>query len=326
MKCPSCQTNHRPGKTRNLRCTCGYRFVFDPKRDGRVTDGKFLAIVRKVSMDDTAYFTENQLYAQFCQSQRKRSRPLLGVGVLLAAGAVCLLFVHVDLLPLSVMLGIVALICLGVAAYRAFAAPPDMAVFQTALNKWRQAGHSFDKLLTEPGLHTPPPEWDETDIYDYGVERILIVERDILVDLFVRNGLHAQERMLVLSESGYPDYLIPIAQRCLHDNPEVPVYLLHDAARGGPTMRRRLQVADVLPLEGHPLLDLGLFPDDVKRMPNLKVLQPHKRDFAVPVDVLLYATIGAGIAQAMAQNLAFSELLHPSGWVTSVGGVDGDFG
>jgi hypothetical protein len=291
-----------------------------------MSDGKFLAIVRKVSMDDTAYFTENQLYAQFCRSQRQRYRLLLGVGVLLTAGAVGLLLLHMDLLPLSVMLGIVALICLWVAAYRAFTAPPDMQAFQTVLDKWRQAGHSLDKLLTQPGLHTPPPAWDEADIYDYGVERILIVERDILVDLFVRNGLHVQERMLVLSESGYPDYLIPVAQRCLRDNPEVPVYLLHDAVTGGATMRRRLQVAALLPLEGHPVLDLGLFPEDVKRMPNLRALQPHKRDFAVPVDMLLYATLGAGVAQAMVQNLAFGELLRPSGWVTSGWGVEGDFG
>ena len=204
----------------------------------------------------------------------------------------------------------------------------DRRRFQLFLERWQKLGikGSLDRMIEHPSLHHPPPEWPETDIYDYGVERILIVERDILVDVFVRNGLHAQERMLVLSESGYPDYLIPLAQRCLRDNPEVPVYLLHDAARHGPTMSRRIQVADFLPLEGHPVLDLGLFPNDVKRMPNLKALQLHKREFAVPVDVLLYATLGAGIAQAMAQNLAFGELLHPSGWVTSFGGVDGDFG
>ena len=51
--------------------------------------------------------------------------------------------------------------------------------------KWLRTGKTdrLQKMLTTAQLGTPPPDWPEPDIYDYGVERILIVEHDILVDL-----------------------------------------------------------------------------------------------------------------------------------------------
>ena len=33
-------------------------------------------------------------------------------------------------------------------------------------------------MLDEPSLHEPPPDWNEPDIYDYGVERCRIAGGD----------------------------------------------------------------------------------------------------------------------------------------------------
>jgi hypothetical protein len=137
----------------------------------------------------------------------------------------------------------------------------------------------------------------------------LLVEHDLLVDLFVLNGFHADERTLILSETGYPAYLLPIARQCLQENPNLPVYLLHDASQRGIRMDRRVRAAALLPLEGHPVRDLGLFPDDIKRMRGLGALQPHMQNVGLPVDVLLFTVLGAGIAQAMAQNVVLRDLL-----------------
>ena len=57
-----------------------------------------------------------------------------------------------------------------------------------------------DQILTTHRLKKAPPEWKEPDIYDYGFERILVVQRDLLVDLFVKNNFH--------SEEAYFDYFI----------------------------------------------------------------------------------------------------------------------
>lgn len=43
---------------------------------------------------------------------------------------------------------------------------------------WTAAGHGIPQLLTRPGLDEAPPEFRERDIFDYGVERILVVQHD----------------------------------------------------------------------------------------------------------------------------------------------------
>jgi hypothetical protein len=291
-----------------------------------MTDGKFLAVIRRVSQNDTVYFTRNQLYTSYCRSQQKGYRGVLLCGLALALGAVACLMLSRELTVLAMVLGLGTLICVGIAVFRRFRPPPSPNTLQAYLSRWRGAGHTIDKLLTQPSLHTPPPEWQEPDIYDYGVERFLLVEHDLLVDLLVRNGLHAQERVLILSEGGYPAYLLPVAERCLQDNPQLPVYLLHDATRQGATMATRLQISTLLPLAGHPLLDLGLFSHDVKRLHRLRALKPQRRDFALPVDCLPMAVLGAGVTQAMAANLAFSDILLHTHRRDPSGGADGGFG
>lgn len=196
-----------------------------------MTDGKFLALIRRVSLNGTQYYTLNQLYAQYCRSLYKGPRNPIILSVGLAASAI----IGYDLIGegLGIALGVAALVSLSVAVFRLLRPPPKLARLQSYIDTWVARSHSLDQLLRQPTLHTPPPEWDEADIYDYGVERLLLVEHDLLVDLFVLNGFHAQQRTLVLSLSGYPTYLLPMAKRCLHDNPQLPVYLLHDATSRG---------------------------------------------------------------------------------------------
>ena len=182
------------------------------------------------------------------------------------------------------------------------------------------------KLLLQPSLYTPPPQWEESDIYDYGVERLLLVEHDLLVDLLVQNGFHAQERTLVLSENGYPSYLLPVARRFLEENSQLPVYFLHDATEHGAQMAARLAPEEVLPLAGHPILDLGLFPEDVKRMHGQRAMQPRRTRFAIPVDYLLFPTLGVWMAHAMVANLAFGDLLAQVHHETFASGASMDFG
>lgn len=328
MKCPNCQNQHRPGSARVLVCACKYRFAFDPKRDDGMTDGKFLALIRRVSLDDTQYYTMNQLYAQYCRRLRPGpGRPLI-VGLCLAVLAV----LGYGLLEetLGVILGIASLVSFVVVVVRTLRPPPKRETLQSHIRRWKTAGRSLDHLLLQPTLQTPPPEWDEDDIYDYGVERILIVEHNLLVDLFVLNEFHAQERTLVLSQNGYPSYLIPIAERCLQENPELPVYLLHDATPRGRSMASRLQNGEKLPLQGHPILDLGIMPDDVKRMRGQRALQPRRSQYATPIDYVVFASLSAMVVQGMVENLAFADLLlqsHSGIWDGGSGsGGDFDFG
>ena len=63
MRCPKCSHNQLRGKN-GMTCTnCGYEFQIDPKRHVnsvyKLTDGKFLGIIRRVSRDGTFRYTED---------------------------------------------------------------------------------------------------------------------------------------------------------------------------------------------------------------------------------------------------------------------------
>lgn len=147
----------------------------------------------------------------------------------------------------------------------------DPSKLNRAVDKYEANAKPCAFLLRDDRpLAEPPPDWPESDIYDYGVEGILIVGRPLLVDLFVLNGFHTENRMLVVSECGYPDYLVPHANRIVSEQPDVPVYVLHDSTPNGTQMARRLTVSRIFDLQGHAITDLGLGPDDVNRMRHLK--------------------------------------------------------
>jgi hypothetical protein len=326
VKCPDCRRSHKAGQARLLTCRCGYRFVFDPRQHDGLTDGKFLALLRQTSRNDTVYFTLNQLYTQFCRRMRKGYRLLLLCGVLAGVGALVSALAGGDLAGLALFLGLIACVCLATGISRRRRPPPQRTVLERLVHTWQAAGRPIAKLLTAPGLHAPPPAWREPDLYDYGVERLLLVEHDLLVDLFVRNGLHAQERALILSETGYPSYLVPIAARCLQEQPQLPVYLLHDATPHGIAMAERLRASSLLPLADHAVHDLGIFPDDVRQIRRLRILKPRRSGYALPVDMLPVAMLTAGVTQAMATNLLFSDMLRRRDETYPSSGAVADFG
>ncbi len=159
-------------------------------------------------------------------------------------------------------------------------------------------------------LDEPPPEWSEPDIYDYGVEGILIVEHDLLVDLLVLNGLHSRERVLIVSLDLYPTYLVPVAAELLREREDLPVYLLHDATASGVTMLDRLAATDTFPITNHPTIDLGITPDDVRRLRRLRPMKPKRFDYEAPIDFLLSAELASGLAQAFFHRVSLARVLE----------------
>ena len=156
----------------------------------------------------------------------------------------------------------------------------------------------------KPSLHRPPPEFQEGDLYDYGVERIIIVERRILVDLLVKNGFHVDQKALVFSMDGYPTYIAEKAKKLLAESPDLPVYLLHDATEKGMRMYKKIRLPD-----HHPVIDLGVFPEQIKNLSVLKPLRLKNQEYQVPLDALPYAALSGLSAAAIAANVPFDEVL-----------------
>ncbi len=211
-----------------------------------------------------------------------------------------------------------------IAAAKYTSGPAAFETWDGYIEKWKLAKGDIPKLIESESLQEPPPDWTEGDIYDYGVERILIVERDLLVDWLVLNSFHADQRALILAASGYPKYLMAIAQRLLHENANLPVFLLHDSTMVGQMMQQHSSFRELL--EGHPVVDLGLYPDDVKGLRRLRYLKPKRRNFEIPVDFLPYGLLAPGLAAAMDEGIPLGELLNRSKASYDDGGDMGGWG
>ncbi len=163
-------------------------------------------------------------------------------------------------------------------------------------------------LLREPALREPPPDWDEPDIYDYGALSILVCQHDYLVDWFVRNKLPAELKLVVLSESGYPSYLVPVVTGLLQAHPDLPIYLLYDASSHGQNMASRLSARGPLPLEGHPVFHLGIDQMDMNNLPGRSLLPTEQALESLAVDTIPYRSlvelISVAIASTPPQTLA----------------------
>ncbi|QDU95840.1 hypothetical protein [Lignipirellula cremea] len=323
MKCPTCSKQHKVKE--GMKCLCGYEFVFNPKEDG-ISDGQFLAVVRGASSNGEYYFTMNQFHAE--HRRRSTGSPLkpaiisavtLGLGIGLYAMASD--FFGILLIIVGVIAAISALVKWG-------AAPKTFNTWQKLTERWRQAkgAAGLEKLIAGPTLHKPPPDWQEQDIYDYGFERLLIVERDELVDLFVLNKLHAEQRTLIFSESGYPLYLLPPAQKTLDANPTLPVFLLHNASPSGEQMKDRIENWSHLNLAGHPITDLGLCMTDIARMKGMKKIKADQDQGGTAVDLLKYATLAGGLGLALDQQISLGGLLLNENAPNDGGASGGNFG
>lgn len=301
MKCPQCSVNH--SYKSGMNCRCGYQFVLDPKRDG-YTDGKLLAVVRKASAADTQYFTFPQL-ATAAVGLRKSLFPMMCWGLLLLIIAGALFFYAPNLFPIAGFLcfGGIVLLVSGIKGHGSL----DVKQLRKAVEKYEAGKRPLTYLLRDDRpLAVPPVDWPEDDLYDYGVEGILVVERPILADLFVMNGQHAAHRILVVSECGYPEYIVPHVNRILDEQPSVPVFALHDASPSGATMVSRLKNSSVLNLFDHQITDLGMHSADLKRMPKLRQFESNGE---VAIDHLAWGRLSSGLGVAMVGGMTLVDVI-----------------
>ena len=305
MKCPRCQASrkYRDG----MNCPCGYRFALDPKQDG-CTDGKFLRMVHQASMGGTSYFTLNQLHTACCRKHHVSPKiPLVGAALGIGAGMIFLLIPGLRTFLFGAALFV--LVCLGMATICVFRSGPTRQRLEGWLDKYEAMHGPLERLLRTPQLDTPPPEWPEPDIYDYGVERLIVVQHDLLVDLLVFNDVHASQRALVISGRGYPEYLLDRVVRELEENEQLPVFFLHDATQEGAAWVREMQESESLPWHHHPKVDLGMAPQDMEKVKRLAPLHPERVNYALPVDALPWGMLAAGLGLAVEQQASLGALL-----------------
>ena len=303
MKCPECGYNQK--FSNGMICgKCRRKFSLNPKT--QISDGKFVATIRRASYDSTVVFTENQLYAAYAKG-------VLNPWAFFAFGGVFLLVLALFVgatndVQTGLLVSVPSLICFAmVFIYEGRTVSPFE--FSKWTKQWLEDGRSIEGLLRSPSLDQPPPDWNEDDIFDYGVEQILIVERDLLVDLFVLNNRHAETRTLVIAESGYPNYLTEHVNRLVAQRSDLPIYLLHDATEHGTKMKTRLRASSWLNEANNPMLDLGLNVTDVYRIKRTSNFRRHYPNAGIPADTLLLTPLVGGLTACFANQTTFADEL-----------------
>lgn len=305
-----------------MTCSCGYHFVFNPKQD-RVSDGKFAAAIAQAGRNGTYVFTKNQLHTAFCRKLKQKTGCFLVLLIIAVAAAIFGLAVGITGLGIpALFVALVSFLLFMQANKNPNTARPR---FDSLLSRWLSR-LNIPNLVQEPAMHQPPPDWPEQDIYDYGAEKILIVQHDLLVDLFVRNNFHSEQACLVVSVNHYPQYIWQRAESILRSQNLTSVFMLHDATTQGLRASERFQAAHAPLLGQNRVLDLGLFPGDADKMPALSACHLKKESMDVPVDIIPYAHLQGLMAQSMQDGVPFRTVLayrKDSGFDSDSGGSYG---
>ncbi len=318
LKCPKCQAVHKLRLSQT--CACSYQFVFS--KSDPISDPGMLAIIKRASRGDTYYFTANRLYGEYCAMKKtlvpgEIERRWNSSCVVPAFATIASVPMALLVSPFFWILGLILLWLTFASRTKAKLTedrwlPPSRTTFDYALRKWNAAGREPAKMLSKPMLGSGPVyRTIEDDVHDYGVEKIIIVSDDLLVDLLVKNHAHAEQKALIVAESGYPAYLQDKVKNTLRMRPDLPVILLHNADTIGTMMATRLRSSPIYPLAKANLVDAGLTASQVRRSPAAKaVAQDHEP--SVAVDILPYPAVLAGLSTALVGGFAAQGALLPA--------------
>jgi hypothetical protein len=266
-----------------------------PEVDG-ISDGEWLALILQTSHGGRYFFSENQLYLAYARNRVQVTRivgrrALIGLGMIALGLATWMYALKADwgiplILGIVVTLSGVGMVGTGVVTVRT---PAPRERVSGWLAKWLRE-RPLPQLLSAPALDGTALDGAPPD-----AACLLIVEREALVDLLLRNGAERELQAVIIAESGYPGQRLADARRWLSERPELQVVLLHDATPRGSAMPARLGKSQVFSLGDRSLLEAGLFPADVTWLAELAPAIPAGHTQSVPADSLSYRALIRGL-------------------------------
>jgi hypothetical protein len=156
---------------------------------------------------------------------------------------------------------------------------------------------AFARMLVSPRLaDSATTVWPEPDMYDYGAERILVVDEPIVVDLLIEVGVHTSARAMVLDVGGYPLAVTALARELLRQRPDVPIGMLHASDTDVEAMRARIQS---LLETSTAIIDVGLAPSAAHM---IKALRWARRLRQIPVDALPHWLLSTPLSEALSTD------------------------
>ena len=186
--------------------------------------------------------------------------------------------------------------------------PVSSANFEAALADLARLGRqhepTFAAMLSGPALEAAgTQQWPESDIYDYGAERILVVDQPLAVDLLVHARVHVTAKAIVVDQYGYPARIVELARELVIARPDVPVMVLHgtghDTATAVAAARRLIGTTE-------PIVDVGLSSETARRH---RALRWARRLPSVPLDALPRWMLGGALTGALTSGESLDAVL-----------------
>lgn len=267
MKCPKCNANqkYKDGMTCGA---CGYRFALDPKKAPNLSDMAIKKLVDRLSGFGQYAFTYHQLYARIHRLLRKKGRSgRIGCAVVLGILLIILsfsVFSEWALPPLALIVPAALYIWFIVWLVRRPVKIPHSAIADT-ISRYR-AAHPLEGMADGTGIQEGGGTDLDPELLQHAPERILIVERDDVAEMLIRNGFHLENKTLVISANRLPTRAFAAYRHFLTRHPDLPVAVIHDASKKGHRLKTDLMADPEWGLAGKKVQDLGLHPADVARL------------------------------------------------------------
>ncbi|MFK7797106.1 MAG: hypothetical protein AB8E82_06605 [Aureispira sp.] len=300
--------------------------IFDPKTTG-LNDQEFRALTEEMRGTGDTYYTANQLYSSYLGTGKVSCMTRFFLFILVVVTTVFMIninYVKNTYLGNSMYIDVALIGVFAAAMTGLFTLKDKIKIsyeeFDQLLQRWLKH-QPMPNLLIKPSLQEAPSNpFGEQDLYDYGVESILVVDKDIYVDLFVKNNYQAEWKAVVISQNAYPHYLITQVQKILDDNPSIKLQYLHDSTSNQFDMRAKLDGFLRIPTSVEEV-DLGLNEDDSNKTDILKTRSAENK--GLQLDHLPPARLAQTMGVAVVGGILIGEVLRS---YNSNSGGSSDFG
>lgn len=303
MKCINCGTHNylRDRRANSGRCKrCQHRFVFESTTINRVkiTDAMFAKAIADISVNDTLFFTPQQLCYFFCRRLKQKSpkvfyttsthvtvdQPPNGIVWVVFGWLIIALGLFSSVLLSSTLSIYLFLGCLifgltfinsGTPQVRKIHQQHAHKIFNTAqtlLSDFYQCQSCITqwKAINQIAKMLPPPrDTNENaavspDVSAYSFDRLVVCDRSEIAQFLIANNFHFENNCAVLSVTGYPQSIFDTIMQMLRRNPDLKVYALHDCSPRGMGLVDHLRTSHNWFSDSSAIIiDIGLLPRQI---------------------------------------------------------------
>lgn len=135
--------------------------------------------------------------------------------------------------------------------------------FEEIVRRWQNINNPINKMLPIPS-QTNTSANISSDITNYSFDRAVICDRPSIAQMLIANNFHFEHSCAVLSVTGYPQSIFDTVMIMLKRNPNLKVYVLHDASPKGVGLANYLRTNEKWFTDSNiAIYDIGLFPRQV---------------------------------------------------------------